>query len=70
VAGLDGEDGASGGEVGLAHDVRGGTEVSRDTDALKDGGGGEEGLDGVVAEVVGASGDGSGTGSCCWSQSV
>lgn len=61
---LDSQDGTSGCEVGLAHDVGGGTEVGRDTDALEDGGGGEEGLDGVVAEVVGASLDGGSASSC------
>lgn len=64
MAGLDGQDGAGGGEVRLAHDVGGGAEVGRDADALEDGGGGEEGVDVLVAEVVLAGLDGGGTGSC------
>jgi hypothetical protein len=32
VASLGGEDAASGGEVGVVHDVSGGTEVSADSD--------------------------------------
>jgi hypothetical protein len=54
VAGLDGQDGASGCEVGLGHDVGSGTEVGADTNALKDGGGGEEGLHAGDTEGVGA----------------
>ena len=62
VTGLDGEDGASGGEVGLARDVGGSAEVGRDTDTLEDRGSGEEGLDAVVAELVLALSDGLSTG--------
>jgi hypothetical protein len=58
VAGLDGEDGASGCEVGLAHDVGGSTEVSRDTNALEDGSGSEEALDIGDTEAVSALLDG------------
>lgn len=61
MAGLHGEDGASSGEVGLAHDVGSSAEVSGNTDTLEDGSGGNEGLDVVVAEVVGAGSDGVGT---------
>ena len=64
MAGLDGEDGASSGEVGLAHDIGSGTEVSRDTDTLKNGSGGKEGLDVLVAEFVLALSDGSDTSGC------
>lgn len=64
VAGLDREDGASSGEVGLAHDVGSSAEVSGNTDTLEDGGGHDKAVDIVVAEVVGASLDGVGTSSC------
>lgn len=61
---LDREDGASSGEVGLAHDVGGSAEVGGNTDTLKDGSGGDKGVDIVVAKVVGASLDGVGTSGC------
>jgi hypothetical protein len=43
VAGLDGEDGGGGCEVGFAHYVGGLAGVGGDADALEDGGGGDEG---------------------------
>ena len=66
VAGLDGEDGARGGQVRLLHDERRGAEVRRHADALEDGGRGEEALDVGVAEIVGAFLDGRGTSSCAF----
>jgi hypothetical protein len=63
VAGLDGEDGSGGSEVGLAHDVGGSTEVGRDTNALEDGGGSEEALDIGDTKAVSALGDGCDTSS-------
>lgn len=64
VAGLDGQDGSSSCEVGLAHDVGSGTEVGGNTNALEDRGSSKEGLDISVAEIVRASCDGSGTNTC------
>lgn len=63
MAGLDSEDGAGGGQVVLIHDVGGGAEVGGHTDALEHRGGGEEGLDVGVGEVVGTGLDGSDLGS-------
>jgi hypothetical protein len=52
VAGLDGEDTASSGNVGRVGDEGGGAEVGAHTDTLNDGGGGQEGVGGKVAKVV------------------
>ena len=52
VAGLDGEDGTSGGEVVWAGDELSSTEVGADTDTLEEVGGGEEALHIGVAELV------------------
>jgi len=52
VTSLNGQDGASGSQVGLGHDVRGRTEVGGNTNTLKDLSGCEERLNISVAEVV------------------
>ena len=58
VQGLDGQDGAGGGEVGFACDQGRAREVGRGADALEDGGQGDEGQYVRVREVVGAGRDG------------
>lgn len=58
MAGLDGKDAASGGDIGLVGDEGGGAEVGAHTDTLNDGCGGQEGVRGKVAKVVCALGDG------------
>jgi hypothetical protein len=63
VAGLDSQDGSSGSQVGLGHDVCGGTEVGADTNTLEDAGSGKEGGNVLVSEVVGAGLDGFGSSS-------
>lgn len=58
MAGLNGQDGASSSEVCLGHDVGSGTEVGADTNALEDGGSGQERLDAGDTEGIGALCDG------------
>ena len=59
VAGFDGENGACCGEIGrVAGDLRCGAEISTHADAFEDAGGGEKGVGGQGAEVVGALFDG------------
>lgn len=62
VASLDGEDGASGGEIGLVHDGGSSAEVGGHTNTLEDGGSGNEALDISDTEVVDTLGDGSNLG--------
>lgn len=62
--GFGGEDGASNGEVILAHDGRGGAEVGAAANTLEDGGERDEALGVSVGELVGAGGDGHGASSC------
>ncbi len=62
MAGLDGQDGTSGGEVVLAHDFGSGTKVGGHTDTLEHCGSSNEALHILVAEVVGALADGLDTG--------
>lgn len=54
MAGLDGQDAAGGGEVGLVGDESGGTEVGADTNTLEETGLGDEVPGAGEAEVVGA----------------
>lgn len=63
VSGLDGQYGAGIGEVGLAHDGGGSTEVGADTDTLKDRCKSDEALGVAHTEVVGAFRDGCGSSS-------
>jgi hypothetical protein len=63
VAGLNGQDGAGGGEVCLGHDVRGSTQVGAHTDTLEDRSGSQEAGDVLVPKVVGARIDGLGASS-------
>lgn len=63
VAGLDGQNTASGSEVVLVGNESGGTEVGAHTDTLENRGSLEESLGGKLAKVVSASGDGSGASS-------
>lgn len=58
VTGLDGQDGAGGGEVVGRHDVCGRAEVGADTDTLENGGERNEALGVRDTEVVCALGDG------------
>lgn len=59
MARLDGQDRASGSQVGGAHYLCRSTQVSADTDALKDGGGRDKSLRISDAETVSAGSDGS-----------
>ena len=63
MARLDGENGASGGEIALGHNVGRGTKVGGNANTLEDGRSSDERLDVSHTEIVGALSDGSGSGS-------
>lgn len=64
MTGLDGQDCASGSQVGCAHDVGRGTEVGADAHAFEDRGSRDEGLDIGDSEAVTASSDWGRAGLC------